>query len=229
MDLCKTPNIRSPKPSFTIIEDGTAKVTGYNNYVITKDDLIPDNINKNAFKYDKLKGYLTPARLTGKSVLDIGCGTGFWSILASRNGADCVTAIDIDASHINTMNDAIYYFNIKNINGSVTDIKNYSIRHDIVLALAIVHWIYSCTTVMSSLENMINHLRSLTGEFILIEWIGPDDSAVKSFGHLTYNERLTDKKYTREEFLKALSYHFPNCKLIGEGSRPGRELYYAHV
>ncbi|MBT8320350.1 MAG: 50S ribosomal protein L11 methyltransferase [Eudoraea sp.] len=40
--------------------------------------------------------FLLRAKLKGKSVLDMGCGTGVLAILAAMRGADRVTAIDID-------------------------------------------------------------------------------------------------------------------------------------
>jgi SAM-dependent methyltransferase len=221
--------MRSPKPSFSVMEDGHVKVTGYNNYIMTDDCILPDNINKSLFKLHKLSEYFNPKYLSGNTVLDIGCGTGMWSLIASRNGASNVNAIDIDRKHLDILLAVIRYFHIDNIKTELKDIKHYVTKHDVVLALAIVHWIYSCTTIMGSICYTIYHLRSLTNKFMLIEWVGPNDSAVKSFGHLRYNAEYTDKKYTKEEFLKRLNLHFSEVKFIGEGSRPGRELYYAHV
>ena len=40
--------------------------------------------------------------LSGKNVLDMGCGTGILSILASQRGAETITAIDIDSWAINS-------------------------------------------------------------------------------------------------------------------------------
>jgi len=53
--------------------------------------------------------------LTGKTILDMGCGTGILSILASMKGAEQITAIDIDKwSYQGTMENA-QLNNIKNI------------------------------------------------------------------------------------------------------------------
>ena len=43
--------------------------------------------------------------LTGKSVLDMGCGTGILAILASKRGAEKITAIDIDNWAVNSTNE----------------------------------------------------------------------------------------------------------------------------
>jgi len=52
--------------------------------------------------------------LIGKTVLDMGCGTGVLSILASMRGADSVTAIDIDSWAINSVTE----------NGSLNNVSN---------------------------------------------------------------------------------------------------------
>ena len=54
--------------------------------------------------------------LKGKTVLDMGCGTGILSILASMRGADTVTGIDIDSWATNSTIENALYNNISNLN-----------------------------------------------------------------------------------------------------------------
>lgn len=58
---------------------------------------------------------LLDADLTGKSVLDMGCGTSILAILASMHGADKVTAIDIDDWCVNNSRTNIALNHISNI------------------------------------------------------------------------------------------------------------------
>ena len=51
------------------------------------------------FKYQGFAGAL-PADLTGKSVLDIGCNAGFYSVEMKRRGADRVLGIDADQRYL---------------------------------------------------------------------------------------------------------------------------------
>jgi tRNA (mo5U34)-methyltransferase len=51
------------------------------------------------FKYDRFAGAL-PADLTGKSVLDIGCNAGFYSVEMKRRGAARVLGIDADDRYL---------------------------------------------------------------------------------------------------------------------------------
>jgi len=54
--------------------------------------------------------------LDGKTVLDMGCGTGILSILASMRGADEITGIDIDSWATNSTIENAIYNNISNLN-----------------------------------------------------------------------------------------------------------------
>jgi len=54
--------------------------------------------------------------LNGKTVLDMGCGTGILSILASMRGADKITGIDIDNWATNSTIENALYNNISNLN-----------------------------------------------------------------------------------------------------------------
>lgn len=53
--------------------------------------------------------------LKGKTVLDMGCGTGILSILASMRGADAVAGIDIDSWATNSTVENALYNNISNL------------------------------------------------------------------------------------------------------------------
>ena len=68
-------------------------------------------------------GELLDADLTGKSVLDMGCGTSILAILASMRGAAKVTAIDIDDWCVNNSRDNIALNNIRNISVELGDAR----------------------------------------------------------------------------------------------------------
>jgi ribosomal protein L11 methyltransferase len=54
-------------------------------------------------------------KLKGKTVLDMGCGTGILSILASMRGADKITGIDIDSWATNSATENAIYNHISNL------------------------------------------------------------------------------------------------------------------
>src|SRR5690242_5849730 len=53
-----------------------------------------------AIKWERLARCL-PSDLTGKSVLDIGCNGGFYSIELKKRGASRVLALDLDTRYLN--------------------------------------------------------------------------------------------------------------------------------
>lgn len=59
--------------------------------------------------------------LTGKTILDMGCGTGILSILASKKGAKHITAIDIDEWSFNGTKENAALNNISNIDIKLGD------------------------------------------------------------------------------------------------------------
>lgn len=81
-------------------------------------------------------GELLEANLTGKSVLDMGCGTSILAILASMRGAREVTAIDIDDWCVNNSRDNIALNHIANIRVELGDASSLAGREpfDVVIA-----------------------------------------------------------------------------------------------
>lgn len=66
-------------------------------------------------------GELLEANLTGKTVLDMGCGTSILAILASMRGAKHVTAIDIDDWCVNNSCDNLVLNHIENVEVKLGD------------------------------------------------------------------------------------------------------------
>ena len=59
--------------------------------------------------------------LSGKTVLDMGCGTGILGMLASLKGAKCITAIDIDKWSIESTVENASLNNISNLEAKLGD------------------------------------------------------------------------------------------------------------
>ncbi len=73
--------------------------------------------------------------MEGKSVLDMGCGTGILGILASMKGAKKITAIDIDEWSFNGAKENAALNNIKNINVKLGDASLLVIeKYDVIFA-----------------------------------------------------------------------------------------------
>lgn len=80
-------------------------------------------------------GELLEADLQGKSVLDMGCGTSILAILASKRGAERLTAIDIDDWCISNSRDNFQLNGITNIDVFQGDARSLQGRDfDVVIA-----------------------------------------------------------------------------------------------
>ena len=104
----------------------------------------------------------------------------------------------------------------------------YKGKADIVNALSIIHWIFSCTSIFGSMNKMISFLREITTEVLFIEWIDPDDEAIKYFKHLDYNKKNIEESYTYENFILELNKNFNSVNIIGE-TRSTRKLFKATI
>ena len=119
-----------------------------------------------------------------------------------------------------------FNYNISIKEQNVTDIIE---AKDIVIALSLIHWVYSCTSIFSSMEKLVLFFKSVTNEFLIIEWIDIEDDAVKCFNHLDHNSNFTNNTYNHEEFMKYMNKHFLSVIEIGETRKNTRLLYKAIV
>ena len=82
-----------------------------------------------------------PADLTGKTVLDIGCNAGFYSIQMKLRGASRVLAIDVDPDYLRQARFAaqIIGVNIEFAEMSAYDVGSLGGRFDLVLFLGVLY------------------------------------------------------------------------------------------
>src|SRR3954462_5764733 len=82
-----------------------------------------------------------PDDLTGKSVLDIGCNAGFYSLEMKRRGADRVLGIDFDERYLDQARLAaeVKGAHIEFRQLSVDDVASLGERFDIVLFMGVLY------------------------------------------------------------------------------------------
>lgn len=93
------------------------------------------------FKFQRFARHL-PADLTGKSVLDIGCNAGFYSMEMKRRGASRVLGIDSDDRYLRQAElagEALGYDNIEFRNLSVYDVGALGERFDVVIFMGVLY------------------------------------------------------------------------------------------
>jgi tRNA (mo5U34)-methyltransferase len=92
----------------------------------------------------KFRGFahVLPEDLTGKTVLDIGCNAGFYSIEMLRRGAERVVAIDSDDRYLAQaalVSEALGYDGIEFRNLSVYDVAQLGERFDLVIFMGVLY------------------------------------------------------------------------------------------
>ncbi len=98
-----------------------------------------------------------PEDLSGKSVLDIGCNGGFYSIEMKRRGAERVLAIDFDEGYLDQARYAaeVNKADIEFRNMSVYDLPNLGERFDIVLFMGVLYHLRHPLFVLDLLHDYV--------------------------------------------------------------------------
>lgn len=93
-----------------------------------------------AVKWNRF-AHAVPQDLTGKTVLDIGCNAGFYSMEMKRRGAARVVGIDFDSNYLAQARFAadVSGFDIEFIQMSVYDVASLHERFDVVIFMGVLY------------------------------------------------------------------------------------------
>ena len=204
-------------------ENGAYTVRGYQDYCISKSQIIPmsDNLcNKMRLVEKTIEG-----DVVGNTVVDIGCSNMFFGFLSHFLGATQVVGIDLDNDYLNQNDYLIDECSMKETTCKSMNVVDFKDPMDTVFAFAIIHWVYSCTGFLGSLENVVKHFRSITKKCLYIEWIDPSDNCIADvFHHLDFNKEYAVQDYSKDNFIKYLKDNFAEVKYLGN-SKYSREIY----
>jgi tRNA (mo5U34)-methyltransferase len=147
-----------------------------------------------------------PEDLSGKSVLDIGCNAGFFSVAAKRRNADYVLGIDASAGFLKQAEFVrdVLGLQIEYKNMSIYELPALARTFDIVLCLGVI---YHCADPFRAAENVA----SVTAHTAIVESAllnSPQvaDKAVWEFVFPGYENRA----YMADEKERHYNWWFPN-------------------
>lgn len=223
--LWDNPNKYARAPAMEIY-DSFIRFHGYQEFILTRDSLFIRDDPALEKKLQLLTPYLNEHYLAHRSLLDLGANAGFFCFLAIQKQAESAVAIDMDSQYTDMIRTAIEKFQFPNIRVFDTNITEYVEAADITLALALVHWIFSCTALYGNLDAVVQKLSLLTKYMLIVEWVEPTDPAIEFFHHLDWNSNHITAAYNIDAFEKALAHHFPYFQMFGEVSIT-RRLYIA--
>jgi SAM-dependent methyltransferase len=224
--LCTTPN-QHARPAALDLTPSSATFCGYQDFVLTPHAVQVSPVDQSLQrKYELLRRVLAPSLVSGRTVLDLGANSAFFSFLALQNGATGATAVDIDPIYPANVNRAAAALGFDQMVAHQGNVADWRQPADIVVALALVHWLHNCTATFGTLGAVIDHLAALTGYALIVEWIDSDDPMIAFFDHLGWNPAGQPGPYEREIFERELAARFARIVPLGEVS-PTRRLFLA--
>jgi len=222
--LWSQPN-KFARPPGIEVNGASVTIHGYQEFEISPRNIRPRPMDQPLRRKKKLaQVFFEPDFLAGKTVLDIGANGGFFSFWACQNGARQVVSLDMDKAYLALIREAQAVLGWRRIRPIHAKLQNWQEPADLVLAFAMVHWLYSCTANYGSLEAVVAKLAGLTRSILLIEWVAPDDAAILGFKHTEWNPGVDKAGYNVEAFEGALRQHFHKVEAIGPTSAT-RMLY----
>ncbi|MGP4039220.1 class I SAM-dependent methyltransferase [Gracilibacillus sp. D59] len=102
------------------------------------------------------------SNLDGKSVLDLGCGTGEFAKYCIENGASKVLGVDISANMIEKAKKENAHNNIDYICISIEDLELENQKFDLVISSLAVHYVEDYANLIKKVRNLLTK----NGEFI---------------------------------------------------------------
>jgi serine/threonine protein kinase len=210
------------------IDNGRAIIHGYQEFEISRDVLtvLPSD-GALLRKRDLLAPLFHRRYLEDRTVLDLGANAAFFSFWALQNGARAATAVDMDEGYLELVEEVKSRLGFQRLSTAKANVVEWGSPADVVLALALIHWIYSCTALLGSLDAAVGKLSRLTNYMLIVEWIDPRDSAIQFFRHLDWNKEVVQDKYDIAQFEAALAKHFARFEVLGKVSET-RKLYVAY-
>lgn len=224
-DAKRTVGSQSETPKIEIKDDNII-VSGYQKFIINKETRNITCINKKSkFIYinELLKKLNSESNC--ESFVDIGCNSGLTSFIALNNNFKHIISLDHDPEYIDTLKNIKNMCNIKNINESVYSFGNtINDKFDVVFCGALIHWVFSLTADFRNFDSIISYLISLTNKYLVIEWVDPEDIAIKKLNHIKKRKEANDEDYTSLNFENSIK-KFTTIISKENADRPTRTIY----
>jgi len=163
------------------------------------------------------------------SIADIGASNGYFTYLAKRNGFKECTIVEHDSEFTDVINEinSKYNIDIKTLNQKFGEMNNL-VKYDVIMMLALIHWIYSCTEINGSFDKIMGKISNITDHVLIIEWIDKTDGAIKNFNHIDFNKDTITEDYNEDNFKKSLLKYFSSYYILPTYEDITRKIYVAY-
>ena len=225
--FCRPSGSQRENVVLQLLSSDCLRVMGYQGFDVTR--LSDSFLVKRLWGSDKFEPIweaLSEQSLQIDSVLDLGCAQGEIGLQFLGKGIDAITFVDHDADYCAALAETLDF--VGSTRARVIEQRADSDLgpHDVVVALALIHWIFGATADFHSVAAIVRHLRSMTRKALVVEWVDAADEAVKLGRHLDFAPEATKERYSRDEFVGALHSNFKRCRIISQPTET-REIWVA--
>jgi precorrin-6B methylase 2 len=169
------------------------------------------------------------------TIIDIGCSNGyfaFWYLLNfpekhitfMDHDKECIAVIHKILDSMNKLNQA------KVLSYNFVSFLQTTETYDTIIMLSIIHWLFSCTTDICCLYEVIKNIRSKNNKTLIIEWVDNTDGAIKLFNHISFNKDQQKSNYNLNTFIDALKMNYKNVEFLSyTNNNKTRSIYVCKV
>lgn len=217
-------------PKLTI-QNAIINVEGYQQFSIINGSLITTST--------KIKNQLNILKTINiddsHTIIDIGCSNGYFAFWYLLNfPAKQITFMDHDKECIAVIHKILESMNkfnrAKVLSYNFVSFLQTTETYDTIIMLSIIHWLYSCTTDICCLYEVIEKIRSKNNKTLIIEWVDNTDDAVKSFNHISFNKARQKSNYNLNTFIDALKMNYKNVEFLSyTNNNKTRSIYVCKV
>jgi len=181
-------------------------VGGYQAFSLNKESI---TYKSKVHKYNTVSNVLKSLKSECESVNDIGSNTGVAAYTAHFCGYSTIYALDHDKDCIPILREINTGLGISSVIAQQYSFGDSTEATDITIMLALIHWIYSCTSLkFLAFDPIFKYLKTVTKKYLLIEWIDPSDGAIQQFHHIDFNKEKQTQEYTKANFEASLTSQF---------------------
>ena len=170
-----------------------------------------------------------------RTIIDIGCSNGFFAFWYLLNFPEKhITFMDHDKECIAVIHKILESMDKSNkakvISDNFMQFFQTTETYDTIIMLSIIHWVFSCTTDICCLYEVIKNIRSKNNRSLIIEWVDNKDNAIQSFKHTSFNQDKQKSNYNLNTFIDALKMNYKNVQFLSyTNGEKTRSIYECKV
>jgi hypothetical protein len=211
-------------PAVSRLSSELLRITGYQRFTLNAHGFEQLDL-AHRLKYELIAPYLSSLDALDV-VADIGCAAGAIGLqLAIRQGRR-VAFIDHDQEYVAVVRACLEHVGRADCETHTASMATLPHAFPAGIAFALIHWIYSYSEAAGSLDRAVALIRRVATRDLFIEWVAPDDPAIRAWRHIEQNPESIVSPYRQDLFVDALRRHYGHCRCLGSVSAT-RAIWYA--